>query len=293
MDGGQLDSKPETNVRKDEDEPTLGTALLPREMLEGSSSKGQWNMAGPRSGTSTNAYLCVVSGNGIQNKTWNRTSTNVYLCVVSGKKDLETRDERFEFCRTRKCRTRQFGEMRRYIGAIVTLHDCIQWLLQVITSLRLLKSLVAECPHDNLMAEAEEEGFSNYRVVNRHFQLNTQASTSPSPNDRFSPIVAEPLVCKLQAKSAHSDYTEYLRLCREVGRFWRETVNMPPKTYETPAELAQAAREYGGDTRREQMSYITQTGSAGQQACLREEGLCTSNINKAFLDAAKDILKNN
>ncbi|PRP72839.1 hypothetical protein PROFUN_16986, partial [Planoprotostelium fungivorum] len=70
------------------------------------------------------------------------------------------------------------------------------------------------------MAEAEEEGFSNYRVVNRHFQLNTQASTSPSPN-------------------------------------------MPPKAYETPADLAQAAKDYGGDTRREQMSYITQTGSAG------------------------------
>ncbi|PRP73329.1 hypothetical protein PROFUN_16389 [Planoprotostelium fungivorum] len=110
-----------------------------------------------------------------------------------------------------------------------------------------LKSVVAECPHEEL-AEAEEEGFSNYRVVNRHFQLNTQASTSP---------------------------------------------NMPPKAYETPAELAQAAREYGGDSWREQMSYISQTGSAGQKACLREEGLSTSNINKAFLDAAKDILKNN
>ncbi|PRP76443.1 hypothetical protein PROFUN_12055 [Planoprotostelium fungivorum] len=107
-----------------------------------------------------------------------------------------------------------------------------------------------ECPHDNLMAEAEEEGFSNYRVVNRHFQLNTQASTSPSPN-------------------------------------------MPPKAYETPADLAQAAKDYGGDTQREQMFYISQTGSAGQKACLREEGLSTSNINKAFLDAAKDILKNN
>ncbi|PRP73756.1 hypothetical protein PROFUN_16651, partial [Planoprotostelium fungivorum] len=44
------------------------------------------------------------------------------------------------------------------------------------------KSLVAECPHDNLMAEAEEEQFSDYRVVNCHFQLNTQASTSLSPN---------------------------------------------------------------------------------------------------------------
>ncbi|PRP76565.1 hypothetical protein PROFUN_14743 [Planoprotostelium fungivorum] len=103
-------------------------------------------------------------------------------------------------------------------------------------------------PHDDLLAEAGEEGFSNYRVANRHFQLNTQASTSP---------------------------------------------NMPPKAYETPAELAQAAREYGKDTRREQMSYITQTGSAGQKACLREEGLSTSNITPAFLDAAKDILKNN
>ncbi|PRP80568.1 hypothetical protein PROFUN_12330 [Planoprotostelium fungivorum] len=107
-----------------------------------------------------------------------------------------------------------------------------------------------ECPHDNLMAEAGEEGFSNYRVVNRHFQLNTQASTSPSPN-------------------------------------------MPPKAFETPADLAQAAKDYGRDTQREQMSYITQTGSAGQKAFLREEGLSTSNINKAFLDAAKDILKNN
>ncbi|PRP72903.1 hypothetical protein PROFUN_17045, partial [Planoprotostelium fungivorum] len=54
-----------------------------------------------------------------------------------------------------------------------------------------------------------------------------------------------------------------------------------------------AAKEYGGDTWREQMSCITQTGSDGQQACIREEGLSTSNINKTFLDAAKDILKNN
>ncbi|PRP72932.1 hypothetical protein PROFUN_16911, partial [Planoprotostelium fungivorum] len=113
-----------------------------------------------------------------------------------------------------------------------------------------LTIVVAECPHDNLMAEAGEEGFSNYRVVNRHFQLNTQASSSPSPN-------------------------------------------MPPKACETPADLAQAAKDYGGDTRREQMSYITETGSAGQKACLREEGLSTSNITPAFLDAAKDILKNN
>ncbi|PRP83246.1 hypothetical protein PROFUN_09458 [Planoprotostelium fungivorum] len=125
---------------------------------------------------------------------------------------------------------------------VVTLHDCIQWLLQ--------ESVVAECPYEDLMAEAEEEGFSNYRVVNRHFQLNTQASTPPSPN-------------------------------------------MPPKAFETPADLAQAAKEYGGDTWREQMSYITQTGTASQQACLREEGVSTSNITPAFLDAAKDILKNN
>ncbi|PRP76577.1 hypothetical protein PROFUN_14755 [Planoprotostelium fungivorum] len=80
------------------------------------------------------------------------------------------------------------------------------------------ESVVAECPHEDLMVEAEEEGFSDYRVVNRHFQLNTQASISPSPN-------------------------------------------MPPKAYETPADLAQAAKDYGGDTQREQMSYITQTGS--------------------------------
>ncbi|PRP73999.1 hypothetical protein PROFUN_16489 [Planoprotostelium fungivorum] len=112
------------------------------------------------------------------------------------------------------------------------------------------ESVVAECPHEDLMAEAEEEGFSNYRVVNRHFQLNTQASTSPSPK-------------------------------------------MPPKAFENPTDLAQAAKDYGRDTQREQMSYISQTGSAGQKACLREEGLSTSNINKAFLDAAKDILKNN
>ncbi|PRP75688.1 hypothetical protein PROFUN_15396 [Planoprotostelium fungivorum] len=38
---------------------------------------------------------------------------------------------------------------------------------------------------------------------------------------------------------------------------------MPPKAFETPADLAQAAKEYGGDTWREQMSYITQTGSDG------------------------------
>ncbi|PRP76155.1 hypothetical protein PROFUN_15219 [Planoprotostelium fungivorum] len=112
------------------------------------------------------------------------------------------------------------------------------------------ESVVAECPHEDLMAEAEEEGFSDYRVVNRHFQLNTQASTSPSPN-------------------------------------------MPPKAYETPADLAQAAKDYGGDTWREHMSYITQTGSAGQKVRLREEGLSTSNITPGFLDTAKDILKNN
>ncbi|PRP76692.1 hypothetical protein PROFUN_14961 [Planoprotostelium fungivorum] len=38
---------------------------------------------------------------------------------------------------------------------------------------------------------------------------------------------------------------------------------MPPKAYETPADLVQAAKDYGGDIRREQMSYITQTRSAG------------------------------
>ncbi|PRP73883.1 hypothetical protein PROFUN_16477, partial [Planoprotostelium fungivorum] len=54
-----------------------------------------------------------------------------------------------------------------------------------------------------------------------------------------------------------------------------------------------AAKDYGRDTWREQLSYITKTGSAGQKACPREEGLSTSNINKTFLDAAKDILKNN
>ncbi|PRP73728.1 hypothetical protein PROFUN_16647, partial [Planoprotostelium fungivorum] len=77
-----------------------------------------------------------------------------------------------------------------------------------------------ECPHDDLMAEAEEEGFSNYRILHRQ-----------------------------------------------------------PRTM--------------AETLREQMSYTTQTGSAGQQACLRDEGLSTSNITPAFLDAAKDILKNN
>ncbi|PRP87523.1 hypothetical protein PROFUN_00734 [Planoprotostelium fungivorum] len=87
--------------------------------------------------------------------------------------------------------------------------------------------------------------FSDRRVFNCHFQLNTQSST-----------------------------------CL-------------PKLFEDPADLAQAAKDYGRDTRREQMSYITETGSAGQKACLREEGLSTSNINKAFLDAAKDILKKN
>ncbi|PRP76770.1 hypothetical protein PROFUN_14783 [Planoprotostelium fungivorum] len=62
-------------------------------------------------------------------------------------------------------------------------------------------------------------------------------------------------------------------------------------SFETPADLAQAAREYGRETQRGQLSYITQTGSAGQQACLREEGLSTSNINTAFLDTPKDIFK--
>ncbi|PRP74736.1 hypothetical protein PROFUN_15504 [Planoprotostelium fungivorum] len=92
------------------------------------------------------------------------------------------------------------------------------------------------------MAEAEEEGFSNCRVVNHHFQLNTQASTSSSPN-------------------------------------------MPPKVL----RLLQILHRQPSSM----MSYITQTGSDGQQACIREEGLSTSNINKTFLDAAKDILKNN
>ncbi|PRP76691.1 hypothetical protein PROFUN_14960 [Planoprotostelium fungivorum] len=56
---------------------------------------------------------------------------------------IQTRDERFE---VRGRRTE------------ITLHDCNRWLLQ--------ESVVAECPHEDLMAEAEEEGFSNYRVVN-------------------------------------------------------------------------------------------------------------------------------
>ncbi|PRP74161.1 hypothetical protein PROFUN_16328 [Planoprotostelium fungivorum] len=54
----------------DEDEPTLGQGvLLPREMLEGSSSNGQWN-TDPRSGIEvatiwSSVYLCAaeVSGN--------------------------------------------------------------------------------------------------------------------------------------------------------------------------------------------------------------------------------------
>ncbi|PRP73988.1 hypothetical protein PROFUN_16363 [Planoprotostelium fungivorum] len=162
---------------------------------------------------------------------------SVYLCVT--KKGSGDGDERFEQELYLRYSRLASISRKRYI---VTLHDCNRWLLQ--------ESVVAECPHEVLMAEAEEEGFSNYRVVNCHFQLNTQASTSPTPN-------------------------------------------MPPKAYETPAELAQAAKDYGGDTQREQMSYITKTGSAGQKACLREEGLSTSNINKAFLDAAKDILKKN
>ncbi|PRP82554.1 hypothetical protein PROFUN_04859 [Planoprotostelium fungivorum] len=196
--------------------------LLPREMLEGSSSNGQWN-TDPRSG------IDPASPDALAERIWRR-EMNVLRSV------------------TRRFKTSQFGPIRRYEWTIrvrrredvVTLHDCIQWLLQ--------ESVVAECPHEDLMAEAEEEGFSNHRVVNRHFQLNTQASTSP---------------------------------------------NMPPKAFENPEDLAQAAKDYGRDTQREQMSYISQTGSAGQQACLREEGLSTSNINKAFLDAAKDILKNN
>ncbi|PRP73922.1 hypothetical protein PROFUN_16561, partial [Planoprotostelium fungivorum] len=32
--------------------------------------------------------------------------------------------------------------------------------------------------------------------------------------------------------------------------------NMPPKAFETPAGLAQAAKDYGRDTWREQLSYI-------------------------------------
>ncbi|PRP84719.1 hypothetical protein PROFUN_07969, partial [Planoprotostelium fungivorum] len=118
-------------------------------------------------------------------------------------------------------------------GYIVALHDCNRWLLQ--------ESVAAECPYEELMAEAEEEGFSNYRVVN--------PSTSPPPN-------------------------------------------MPPKAFETLQILHRRPRTMV-ETRREQMSYITQTASAGQQACLREEGASISNINKAFLDAAKDIIKNN
>ncbi|PRP75675.1 hypothetical protein PROFUN_15383 [Planoprotostelium fungivorum] len=53
-----------------------------------------------------------------------------------GRKDLETRDERFE----------QFGPIGRY--------ECTIRVRR--------KSVVAECPHEDLMAEAEEEGFSNY-----------------------------------------------------------------------------------------------------------------------------------
>ncbi|PRP73366.1 hypothetical protein PROFUN_16755 [Planoprotostelium fungivorum] len=76
--------------------------------------------------------------------------------------------------------------------------------------------------------------FSEHRVFYCHFQLNTQVSTSLSPN-------------------------------------------LPPEAFETPAGLAQAAKDYGRETQREQLSYITKTGSAGQKACLREEGLSTSN----------------
>ncbi|PRP73229.1 regulator of chromosome condensation domain-containing protein, partial [Planoprotostelium fungivorum] len=39
--------------------------------------------------------------------------------------------------------------------------------------------------------------------------------------------------------------------------------NLPPKAFETPADLAQAAKDYGRETQRGQLSYITQTGSAG------------------------------
>ncbi|PRP74935.1 hypothetical protein PROFUN_15827, partial [Planoprotostelium fungivorum] len=45
-----------------------------------------------------------------------------------------------------------------------------------------VESVVAECPHDDLLAEAEEEGFSNYRVLLRllqilHKQPRTRAET--------------------------------------------------------------------------------------------------------------------
>ncbi|PRP80456.1 hypothetical protein PROFUN_11911 [Planoprotostelium fungivorum] len=178
-----------------------------------------------------------------------------------GRKDLETREERFEqelsnILNTSlgerrdgsgregrgRGRSDQRGGMkgRTESGGGELKSRCITAPGDFkVTLLCLLESVVAEYPHEDLMAEAEEEGFSNYRVVNRHFQLNTQASTSPTPN-------------------------------------------MSPKAYETPADLAQAAKDYGRDTQREQMSYITQTASAGQKACLREEGLSTSNITPGF-----------
>lgn len=41
------------------------------------------------------------------------------------------------------------------------------------------------------------------------------------------------------------------------------------------------------------MAEAEEEGFSDYRVCLREEGLSTSNITPAFLDAAKDILKNN
>ncbi|PRP77006.1 putative Reverse transcriptase [Planoprotostelium fungivorum] len=62
-------------------------------------------------------------------------------------------------------------------------HKCFAKNLQTDHRKQEFKSVVAECPHEVLMAEAEEEGFSNYRVVHRHFQLNTQSKSCQEAKD--------------------------------------------------------------------------------------------------------------
>ncbi|PRP73713.1 hypothetical protein PROFUN_16661 [Planoprotostelium fungivorum] len=143
-----------------------------------------------------------------------------------GRKDLETRDERFEqelslqYSRlasiSRKSRTRITNYLFKFCKGILS------------RCMTVTESVVAECPHEVLMAEAEEEGFSNYRVVNRHFQLNTQASASP----RFPPRLHKASSERANAyKCFAEDYqTEHRRQAFSARRVVDKSAIIPPFT---------------------------------------------------------------
>ncbi|PRP75678.1 hypothetical protein PROFUN_15386 [Planoprotostelium fungivorum] len=53
----------------------------------------------------------------------------------------------------------------------------------------------------------------------------------------------------------------------------------------------QAAKDYGRETQRGQLSYITQTGSAGQKACLCSKGHCQEQLNGFCIGFHPDCIK--